>query len=248
MAQVTADDWRKGIVLSVTASIIGGASKLAIRKSWILEQQNDSPVENRPEGSNSQNEGEGQNNDNGWDNNSNDGENNSDNSSIGDSHVHSLLPCSGHHAFATGTSNGDDDGDRSVASERIVVLYAEPELAVPRQGTIRTTRMCLKHRCRPLLLRLSGMFGMTILNPLCCVLAMNYASPSILAPLSGLTLVWIVLLSGPVIGEPPSSDQVLAAALIVTGEVVVAVYGDHTNDSEQSVRDVVRRTRVFPVK
>ena len=44
-------------------------------------------------------------------------------------------------------------------------------------------------------LRYSGMFGMTVLNPLFCVLAMNYASPSILAPFSGLTKVWIILLS-----------------------------------------------------
>jgi hypothetical protein len=53
-------------------------------------------------------------------------------------------------------------------------------------------------------LRGSGMIGMTLLNPLACVLAMNYASPSILAPFSGLTLVWIVLLSNPIIGEQPT--------------------------------------------
>ena len=36
---VTASDWTKGISLSVLASVIGGASKLAIRKSWLLEQE-----------------------------------------------------------------------------------------------------------------------------------------------------------------------------------------------------------------
>jgi len=36
---VTASDWVKGIALSVAASIIGGASKLAIRKSWLLEHE-----------------------------------------------------------------------------------------------------------------------------------------------------------------------------------------------------------------
>ena len=41
------------------------------------------------------------------------------------------------------------------------------------------------------LLYLLGMIGMSFLNPLFCVLAMKYANPSILAPFSGLTLVWI---------------------------------------------------------
>jgi drug/metabolite transporter (DMT)-like permease len=72
---------------------------------------------------------------------------------------------------------------------------------------------------------------------------MNYASPSILAPFSGLTLVWIVLLSSPVIGEQPHLRQVLAAALIVAGEVIVAVFGDHTNDEGMTVSDVVRYIR-----
>lgn len=79
---------------------------------------------------------------------------------------------------------------------------------------------------------------MTVLNPLCCVLAMNYASPSILAPFSGLTLVWIVLLSESLIGERPTLVQVMAAALIVCGETIVAVFGDHTNDTGKSVGDV----------
>jgi len=79
----------------------------------------------------------------------------------------------------------------------------------------------------------------------CCVLAMNYASPSILAPFSGLTLVWIVLLSSPLIGEQPAPRQVAAAALIVLGEVVVAIFGDHTNDDGLTVRDVVRSSCLF---
>lgn len=79
-------------------------------------------------------------------------------------------------------------------------------------------------------LRLSGMVGMTFLNPFCGVLAMNYASPSILAPFSGLTLVWIVLFSNILIDEQPSQMQIFAAGLIVFGEVIVAVFGDHTND------------------
>jgi hypothetical protein len=90
---------------------------------------------------------------------------------------------------------------------------------------------------------------MTIWNPLChCSLAMNYASPSIAAPFSGLTLVWIdTIFSDMLIGERPSCMQIIAASLIVLGEVVVAIFGDHTNDSgmttlsdlEQSYREPV---------
>ena len=67
---------------------------------------------------------------------------------------------------------------------------------------------------------------------------MNYASPSILAPFSGLTLVWIVLFSESMIGEKPSRYQVLAASLIIFGEVLVAIFGDHTNDEGMTVEDV----------
>ena len=91
----------------------------------------------------------------------------------------------------------------------------------------------------PRLLRYTGMFGMSVLNPICCVMAMNYASPSILAPFSGLTLVWVILFSNPVIGEKPSAPQVVAAGLIVSGEVIVAFFGDHTNDDGVTIEDVV---------
>ena len=90
-------------------------------------------------------------------------------------------------------------------------------------------------------LRVFGMIGMTLLNPLCSVLAMNYASPSILAPFSGMTLVWIVLFSQPLLGEPPSLLQIVAASLIILGEVITAVFGDHTNDEGISVHEVVRK-------
>lgn len=89
-------------------------------------------------------------------------------------------------------------------------------------------------------LRLSGMVGMTFLNPLFCVLAMNYANPSILAPFSGLTLVWIVLFCKPLIGEQPQPSQIVAASLIVLGEIVVAFFGDHTNDNEITLEELRR--------
>lgn len=155
-SSVTWEDWIKGISLSILASIIGGASKLAIRKSWVLESSEDSDY-----------------------------------------------------------TSMDDSGERQENSP----------VSLPK------------------LLRYIGMIGMTFLNPICCVLAMNYASPSILAPFSGLTLVWIVLLSNIVIGERPRGIQVVAATLIVLGEVVVAIFGDHTNEEGVTVEDVRKSYR-----
>lgn len=74
---------------------------------------------------------------------------------------------------------------------------------------------------------------------------MNYASPSIVAPFSGLDLVWVILLSSTFVGEDPTLLQIVAASLIVAGEVIVAIFGDHTNDQtgislhelEQSYQD-----------
>jgi drug/metabolite transporter (DMT)-like permease len=69
---------------------------------------------------------------------------------------------------------------------------------------------------------------------------MQYASPSILAPFSGLTLVWIILFSEMLIGEKPLPKQMAAAALIILGEVVVAFFGDHTNDDDMTVQSVIQ--------
>jgi drug/metabolite transporter (DMT)-like permease len=85
--------------------------------------------------------------------------------------------------------------------------------------------------------------GMTIFNPLCCVIAMNYASPSILAPFSGLTLVWIIVLSDALIQERASPRQVFAAILIILGEIIVSLFGDHTNDENVTIENVVRFKR-----
>jgi len=134
---VSTSDWMKGITLSVIASMIGGASKLAIRKSWLLEQ--------------------------------------------------------GNNLVQTKWS---------------------------------------------LFLRLSGMFGMTVMNPLCGVWAMNYASPSITAPFSGLTLVWIVALSEMYVGEKPRPTQIAAASIIVLGQLIVAAFGDHTNDDDVTLKEL----------
>lgn len=169
---VTASGWMKGIALSVVASIIGGASKLAIRKSWLMEgtasRQEPLLTEREPQ-MQDRNELE--------------------------------RPYE--------SMSDEDEDDQIEASNRIAKT-----------------------------LRISGMVGMTILNPLCCVLAMNYASPSILAPFSGLTLVWVVLFSGIFIKETPSTKQVLAAGLVILGEVFVAVFGDHKNDDNVTLEEL----------
>ena len=55
----------------------------------------------------------------------------------------------------------------------------------------------------------------------------------------------MILFSSPIVGEQPSSTQVVAACLIILGEVVVAVFGDHTNDDGVTVNDVVRDAYTF---
>ena len=201
---VSASAWFKGISLSVLASIIGGASKLAIRKSWLMD-----PQQHHPE-------------------------------------PPSVLetPIDVVGAMA-GNNNNSNDSDNLIRYSQIANHVVENDSHQPiqddhysagnhRQDGVRTNRFI------PILLRISGMIGMTTLNPLCSVLAMNYASPSILAPFAGLTLVWIVLFSEALVGEQPTARQVVAAALIVIGEVVIAIFGDHTNDEGISVIEVVR--------
>jgi EamA-like transporter family len=267
-AVVSASDWIKGIGLSVAASIIGGASKLAIRKSWLLEQ---SAQQQQQHNANHQH----------------DRVHNEDSNAVpSDFHHDRILPLSspppltasatelavpsrsarrtlalfystkgGYHTAPTGCNEGTGDGrDENGAKrrhghaeqihhhDRIAMASIEPGTSsLSPLSSPETTAMAVhKTLWWPLMLRLSGMFGMTILNPLCCVLAMRYASPSILAPFSGLTLVWIVAWSRCLIGEQPTPRQVSAAALIVLGEVVVAVFGDHTNDERVTVDSVVR--------
>jgi EamA-like transporter family len=186
---VSASAWIKGIALSVLASIIGGASKLAIRKSWLLEEQ------------------------------SSDLNRYVYNNIVGETEA--IHPEHLHHSDGIFVAATDNASTHESSFERSHFFTSA-------------------QRRLPITLRVMGMIGMTFLNPLCSVLAMNYASPSILAPFSGMTLVWIVLFSQPALGEPPSLLQVVAAALIILGEVIIAVFGDHTNDEGISVQEVVR--------
>jgi hypothetical protein len=176
---VSAEAWYKGIALSVLASVIGGASKLAIRKSWLMHHDEDESDSDEPITSD----------------------------------MPQMLTLNRREGCAENLFTSRPDSSRE--SDQNVARWI------------------------PYCLRYSGMFGMSVLNPICCVLAMNYASPSILAPFSGLTLVWVILFSQPVVGEKPTNPQVIAALLVILGEVIVAVFGDHTNDSGVTVEEVV---------
>ena len=231
---VTASDWFKGIALSVAASIIGGASKLAIRKSWLLEHHEEEQgirfSHNDSRRPNASSRGQpvplccG-------------GDDGDDTTSGTHTHGTAVIWTCGEgqkrgHLLTDETEPMDGlEDDLLEDGEAIENDVYDPEAPL--------LRSCAPVSWLALGLRAAGMFGMSVLNPLCCVFAMNYASPSILAPFSGLTLVWIILFSFPMIGEQPAPRQVLAAALIVLGEVIVAVFGDHTNDEGHSVEDVV---------
>ena len=249
---VTASDWAKGIGYSIAASIIGGGSKLAIRKSWLMVQKNQNHRHRNYEHLHDHDHG-------------NNLEFRSESNSTGFEESVLILTRSKREkntvvdvSAGAGAGAGADAGadanpdhlnfggnENNPQGRRFskskLLERAPPPLSSPDEVlALSMTEMKTKHNIKTLslLLRLAGMFGMTFLNPLFCVLAMNYASPSILAPFSGLTLVWIVLFSEAFIGEKPTRRQIIAACWIVTGEVMVAVFGDHTNDEEMELDDV----------
>jgi hypothetical protein len=186
---VSASAWIKGITFSVLASIIGGASKLAIRKSWLMEAN------------------------------------------------------ATQYLLAEMTADEEEaDHREEVDSQQALAPYLRisPNQSYD-EGFIdeEIHRHSKRTKMVAYSLRVAGMIGMTFLNPLCCVIAMNYASPSILAPFSGLTLVWIVLFSKALIGETPRRPQVVAAGLVIIGEVFVAAFGDHKNDEDVTLEQLV---------
>jgi hypothetical protein len=134
-------DWLKAIGLAVLASIIGAASKLAIRKSFRIEEEK------------------------------------------------------------------EEEDNCGITQET------------------RTTKKLTMYRW----MRLGGMFGMMIVNPLCGVCALLYASPSLVVPFSGLDLVWVVIGSRHLVGENPTNSQLIGVCAIIIGEIMVAITGDHSN-------------------
>jgi len=208
---VSVADWIKGVGFSLLASVIGASSKLAIRKSWLLEAH----VEERPQGN-------------------------------------FTPPCNPSFRDEPNTEVGQDalafeppDDDRD-SVDRLDMIPGERRLShLSFDGIHTTTQPGLS---KAFTLRAMGMLGMTVFNPLCSVIAMNYASPSILAPFSGLTLVWIILFSPMVVHEQPSCRQVVACMFILVGEVVVAVFGDHTNDDGVTMDDVVSLSKLYSTR
>ena len=91
-------------------------------------------------------------------------------------------------------------------------------------------------------LRYAALFFMTFLNPALDIGAMAFCSPSILAPFSGVSLAWVVLLSNRLVGEQPERPRVVGACLIMLGEVFVAIFGDHSGhnaNANVTLQDVV---------
>ena len=209
-------DWIRGVTYSILASIIGGASKLSIRKSWLItaELKHRAELESRDSDVNVLDSLK-QSND------------------VRGSSSERLAP------LEVSASSRTESVHESIANEDDDQYYFFNPLREP-TPMMSIERTAYRHQKKiSWLLYVCGMIGMTFLNPMFCVLAMKYANPSILAPFSGLTLVWVVLFSGHVIEEPASSRQKVACAMIIVGQVVVAAFGDHTNKSDTIAEEVV---------
>jgi len=312
-SSISASDWTKGIVLSVLASIIGGVSKVMIRKSWLMEQrEHDLQMQLQEQEQREEQlvqvpqQQQGEVLDGGDDDaagkNDTDTENDEERQQrqggeTGGTYMPPPPPTSSAVALATETEEEEERVDdrsnnamttmsssplsrRELSSPSLSSssLSSQQELLPPpgtttagvddpssssssdgaaadaertRSRNATTDRKPMSLFCCSCctwewgLLRMSkiirycGMVGMAVLNPICCVWAMNYASPSILAPFSGLTLVWVILLSPAVVQETPSCQAQIACGLIIAGEVIVALFGDHTNDDGVTVNDVL---------
>ena len=79
---------------------------------------------------------------------------------------------------------------------------------------------------------------MTTLNPGLSVVAFLYASLSILAPFAVLAIVWIVLLSPIILKEIPSRMEIVGAMMILLGEIITAISGDHSKYDELTLEDI----------
>jgi len=198
---VMTNDWMCGVAFTILATFVGGASKLSIRKSWLITAEKQGNVKTVKE----------------------------------ESEYMEFTNPSTHSQEWGSNGSGTDDTTRSTFSAGSTVIATN-------NGTIEiknTFRSMMSPKQKSWLLYLAGMAGMSLLHPLCSVLAMKYANPSILAPFSGLGLVWIVLFSPAVVGESVGWGQKAACALIVAGGTMVAVFGDHTSGEEWSAEDVL---------
>lgn len=234
---ISASDWAKGIALSILASVVGGASKLAIRKSWLLQHQHHQ-VYAQPQQEGNEVESPDATNHGLF---SEDRTASTTISSTTTTTINSNFPQDAQNLqedLLVGEERHEDGGDQLLTSSNCGSCCCYSSRRQRRNDDDGGGGSYYNSTWFPYCIRYGGMLGMSVLNPICCVLAMNYASPSILAPFSGLTLCWVILGSPCVTKEQPSSRQLLACALIIAGEVVVAIFGDHTNDEGVTVEDV----------
>ena len=188
--------WINGCFFTIAASVVGAASNLCIRYSYL--QQRRQPHD----------------------------------ASIDDTTAR-------RHFFIQFGSAATTQPDSSNGDEVDVELTASSSNSTEESDDLRITADNTKIN-QPLFLRTIGILGISVLNPILNITALHYASPSILSPLGGLSLVFMVLLSEPMIGESASSSsmQLGGAALIVAGECVLALFGDHTNDLVLTMSDI----------
>ena len=154
-------DWIRGISYSILASIIGGASKLSIRKSWLITAELKQCVDSNPQNENAdaydQTVTQRGNN-----------LHNADNDRMAPLEVSRVKPTTAMKDSA------EEENDNYFCFNPL------------RESTPIISKEKTQHSRNALawILYLIGMIGMTFLNPFFCVLAMKYANPSILAPFS----------------------------------------------------------------
>eukprot|EP00986_Skeletonema_menzelii_P015753 scaffold12619_cov133-Skeletonema_menzelii.AAC.2 len=180
--------WITGCLFSIGASVVGAASNLCIRQSYLLQQRQSNNTKTKQLDVSK------------------------------DSTRHQLL-------LTSSSSRADPSPSSSLSSSCV-------------QPPPHCRNFC---NIQPLLLRTTGILGISVLNPIFNIAALHYASPSILSPLGGLTLVFMVLLSEPTIGESSSPIQLFGAALIIAGEFVLTLFGDHTNDLVLTMSDIQKQ-------
>ncbi|CAB9503149.1 expressed unknown protein [Seminavis robusta] len=231
-----ASDWITGVCCSVIASLVGAASTLTIRKSWLMEEVSEQPSSYQA-------------------------------LNLEDIHPHeeyietNFEEGSIHGDNSNGSplveiECGDDEGqgrclgcpqshtDSPVQGDNTIPLLGEfpPSCCCCAASILGCCHCCTLAR----ILRFTGMLGISLLCPPLVLVAMEYATPSILAPFSGLNLVWVIVFSKSLVGEEPSFAQKVASTLIVTGEVTVAIFGDHNNEGDATRASVEASYREGP--
>lgn len=126
------------------------------------------------------------------------------------------------------------------------LLMRNSHLIMDENGNREAVSAATKAKAR--LMMSVAMVGMVVINPVCGVMAMNYAEPSLIAPFAGLTLVWVVVFSKKMTGEEPTGWQKLAAGLIVAGEVIVTLGGDKGDETDFGLAEfgeIYRETKMI---